>query len=377
MKADLESLRHFLSLSPFMVDLGVEATAVAEGRVSTVLTLAPRHLQHTGQAHAGVSSTLADHTMGSAAQTLAPEGWWVVTAELKVSLLRPAKGRRLVCDAVVIKPGRMLMFTEATEHSLPCARPSTSCCTTGSASSSRCCSGALRRPLRRDLRSVLDTCERIAREKFAPFNRLVDTQEPRFDGERVHLPQATHAASGGLRRSRHAGRGAGLRSAACSCPASSRWRPTPSSQGQRGIGGYGMLTSGNANLLMAHGTPLQREVFAKNEFAGRWFGTMCLSEPQAGSSLSDVATRALPDGGGLRSRPAGPALPAARQQDVDQRRRARSDREHRAPGAGQDPGPDGKPVPGTRGISLFIVPKKLVDAQGGSPASATTSRWPA
>ena len=38
-----------------------------------------------------------------------------------------------------------------------------------------------------------------------------------------------------------------------------------------------MLTSGNANLLMAHGTPLQQEVFAKNEFAGRWFGTMCLS----------------------------------------------------------------------------------------------------
>ena len=42
--------------------------------------------------------------------------------------------------------------------------------------------------------SVLDTCERIAREKFAPFNRLADTQEPRFDGERVHLPEATHAA---------------------------------------------------------------------------------------------------------------------------------------------------------------------------------------
>ncbi|MBC7941251.1 MAG: acyl-CoA dehydrogenase, partial [Chitinophagaceae bacterium] len=42
--------------------------------------------------------------------------------------------------------------------------------------------------------SVLDTCERIAREKFAPFNRLADTQEPRFDGERVHLPRATHDA---------------------------------------------------------------------------------------------------------------------------------------------------------------------------------------
>jgi hypothetical protein len=42
--------------------------------------------------------------------------------------------------------------------------------------------------------AVLDTCERIAREKYAPFNRLVDTQEPQFDGEKVILPQATHEA---------------------------------------------------------------------------------------------------------------------------------------------------------------------------------------
>src|SRR6202007_646865 len=39
--------------------------------------------------------------------------------------------------------------------------------------------------------AVLDTCERIAREKFAPSYRLMDTEEPRFDGERVHLPAAT------------------------------------------------------------------------------------------------------------------------------------------------------------------------------------------
>ncbi len=42
--------------------------------------------------------------------------------------------------------------------------------------------------------AVLDTCERIAREKYAPFNRLVDTQEPHFDGDKVTLPQATHDA---------------------------------------------------------------------------------------------------------------------------------------------------------------------------------------
>ena len=44
--------------------------------------------------------------------------------------------------------------------------------------------------------AVLDTCERIARDKFAPFNRLVDTQEPRAEPDadgnlRVVLPQAT------------------------------------------------------------------------------------------------------------------------------------------------------------------------------------------
>ncbi len=102
------------------------------------------------------------------------------------------------------------------------------------------------------------------------------------------------------------------------------------------MGGYAMLTSGNANLLMAHGTPAQREVFAKKEFAGRWFGTMCLSEPQAGSSLSDVATRAAPDGDGFEADPLGPRYRLQGQQDVDLGRRARNHRKHRAPGAGQD-----------------------------------------
>ncbi len=116
MKAELETVRAFFRLAPFMVDLGVDVTDVGDGRVSTALVLQPRHLQHTGQAHAGVTATLADHSMGAAAQTLAPAGHWVITAELKTSLLRPATGERLVCDAVVIKPGRQIMFTEAEVH---------------------------------------------------------------------------------------------------------------------------------------------------------------------------------------------------------------------------------------------------------------------
>ena len=42
--------------------------------------------------------------------------------------------------------------------------------------------------------AVLDTCERIARDKYAPFNRVIDIEEPRFDGEKVVLPQATYEA---------------------------------------------------------------------------------------------------------------------------------------------------------------------------------------
>jgi uncharacterized protein (TIGR00369 family) len=113
MQLDLPTVRGFFQAAPFMVELGVEPVAVAEGRVSSVLPIQPRHFQHTGQVHAGVMATMADHTMGAAAQTQAPEGLWVITAELKTSLLRPAQGERLVCEAVVIKAGTRLSFTEA------------------------------------------------------------------------------------------------------------------------------------------------------------------------------------------------------------------------------------------------------------------------
>ena len=113
MKIDLATLRSFFAASPFMVDLGVEPVAVGEGTVSTVLPLTNRHLQHTGQAHAGVMASLADHSMGAAAQTMAPDGHWILTAELKTSLLRAGRGERLECEARVLKAGRMLSFTEA------------------------------------------------------------------------------------------------------------------------------------------------------------------------------------------------------------------------------------------------------------------------
>ena len=113
MKIDLDTVRGFFRAAPFMVDLGVEPVAVREGSLTTSMAIAPRHLQHTGRVHAGVMATLADHTMGAAAQTLAADGHWALTAELKTSNLRAAVGERLVCEARVLKPGRRLSFTEA------------------------------------------------------------------------------------------------------------------------------------------------------------------------------------------------------------------------------------------------------------------------
>jgi uncharacterized protein (TIGR00369 family) len=113
MNIDLDTLRGFFRSSPFMVDLGVEPTAVQDGQVHTMLPIVPRFMQHTGQVHAGVMATLADHTMGAAAQSMAAVGHLAITAELKTSMLRPGKGERLVCEGRVIKPGRNISFTEA------------------------------------------------------------------------------------------------------------------------------------------------------------------------------------------------------------------------------------------------------------------------
>ncbi|MFZ9179766.1 MAG: acyl-CoA dehydrogenase family protein, partial [Limnohabitans sp.] len=212
--------------------------------------------------------------------------------------------------------------------------------------------------------AVLDTCERIAREKFAPHNRTVDTEEPQFDGERVILPAATQAAHDAYVAS-------GMLSAAQDHDIGGMQLPFTVESAANAFFSCAsvsisahMLTVGNANLLMAHGTERQRTAFALNEFNGRFAGTMCLSEPQAGSSLSDIATRATPDGDDFEDDPLGP------------RYRLRGSKMWISTGdheltenivhlvLAKVPGPDGHLVPGTRGISLFIVPKRLVDAQG-------------
>ena len=127
-----------------------------------------------------------------------------------------------------------------------------------------------------------------------------------------------------------------------------------------GTTAYAMLTMGNANLVLAHGSAAQGKAFAEPELQGRYFGTMCLSEPQAGSSLSDINTRADYDGESAH----GPRY------RVSGNKMWISGGDHELSEnivhlvLAKIPGPDGKLIPGVKGISLLLVPKFLVNEDG-------------
>jgi butyryl-CoA dehydrogenase len=143
--------------------------------------------------------------------------------------------------------------------------------------------------------AVLDVSAQIAAEHFAPHNRAADLDEPRFDGEQVHMLPEVAAA---LRVFAETGIvGAGL-------PAAVGGMQLPHVVAQACLlwfkaanvatAAYPFLTIAAANLLLAYGSAEQVQAFVPPMLEGRFFGTMCLSEPQAGSSLSDITTRAEP-----------------------------------------------------------------------------------
>ena len=146
---------------------------------------------------------------------------------------------------------------------------------------------------------LLDLSERIATERFAPHNKRNDREEPSFDGETVHVidevREALRAfAEAGLVGSAMDAEIGGMQLPQVVATASFAWFTAANV----GTSAYPLLTIGNANLLLAHGSEQQIEDFVRPMVEGRFYGTMCLSEPQAGSSLSDVTTRAQeqPDG---------------------------------------------------------------------------------
>ena len=209
--------------------------------------------------------------------------------------------------------------------------------------------------------AMLDLATRIATDKYLPHYKQADRQEPSLDEDGVHVLPAVRDA---VRATAEAGLfAAGFASSqgGMDLPSTVFWAAMGILQAANvSTSGFLMLTSGNARLIATFGTEAQKAAFAAPQIEGRWCGTMCLSEPQAGSSLADIVTRAEPDGEdalGARYRLRGNKMWISGG-DHD----ATPNIVHLV--LAKVPGPDGKPVPGTRGISLFIVPKFLPDDRG-------------
>jgi butyryl-CoA dehydrogenase len=142
--------------------------------------------------------------------------------------------------------------------------------------------------------AVLDLSRELATELFAPHNKAADANEPRLEDGRVRmLPEVTSAVRAfaeaglvGASMSEDVGGQQLPRVVAGACMALFQ-------AANAGTTSYPFLSIANANLLLAHGSPEQIERFVRPMVEGRFSGTMCLSEPQAGSSLAGVATRAI------------------------------------------------------------------------------------
>ena len=146
---------------------------------------------------------------------------------------------------------------------------------------------------------VLETAERLAASHFANHNRAADLAEPRLENGRVvTIPEVKPAleafADAGFLAAHHDAAIGG---------AQLPWVVVQTAfaffqAANIATTAYPFLTVAAGNLITRFGSPVQRETFLPPMLEGRWFGTMCLSEPGAGSSLGDIRTsaRPMPDG---------------------------------------------------------------------------------
>ncbi|RKF23080.1 acyl-CoA dehydrogenase [Altericroceibacterium spongiae] len=212
-----------------------------------------------------------------------------------------------------------------------------------------------------DIVSILETAARISEYELAPHLRAADTTEPHLDanGEVTVLDDVSKAvrtmADAGMFASAFDMEYGGLQLPHIVHTAALGLLMA----GNLSTASFQLLTFGNAQALCAHASPAQQAAFAEPQIVGEMMGTMCLSEPHAGSSLGDIRTRALPDGDdelGRRFRIFGNKMWI-------------SGGDHNVTEnivhlvLAKVPDEDGNLRPGSKGISLFIVPKILPDGQ--------------
>ncbi len=200
---------------------------------------------------------------------------------------------------------------------------------------------------------LLDLVERMAEELFQPHAAMVDAQEPVFEAGRVKIiPEVKQALDAFI--------AAGLPSASFDAEYGGMQLPYAVTQAMAFIFGaanvstsaYPMLSVGVANLLAEYGSKAQQDRYLLPLIEGRFFGTMCLSETQAGSSLADIKTQALPQSDGSYLLTGNKMWISGGEHDLSE------NIIHlvlaKIPGA----------EAGVKGISLFIVPKFYVNQDG-------------
>ena len=206
---------------------------------------------------------------------------------------------------------------------------------------------------RETIDAVMDLSAELAEKYFAPHNRKADLNEPRLVGEEVELiPEIGEAlrrfADADLVGAAMDAKVGGMQLPYTAYLACMAWFYAANVS----TAGYPLLTTGNANLLLTHGSDEQIDRYVRPMLEGRFTGTMCLSEPQAGSNLADITTRAEPQPDGTYR------LFGQKMWISGGEHQLAENIVHlvlaKIPGS----------PAGTRGISLFIVPKFLVNDDG-------------
>ena len=111
-------IRESFAAQAMMATLGARLVEVAHGRVRIEAPILPGSRQQHGFAHAGLSFAIGDSAAGYAALSTLPEGHEVMTTEMKIHLLAPARGDLLVAEGRVLRPGRRLVIVEADIHAV-------------------------------------------------------------------------------------------------------------------------------------------------------------------------------------------------------------------------------------------------------------------
>ena len=118
MSQNPDRIRESFAAQSMMATLGATIERVDEGMVEIHAPILPGSLQQRGFAHAGLTFAIGDSAAGYAALTVMPEDCEVVTAEMKINLLAPGRGERLIARGRVVRAGRRLVTVQADVHAV-------------------------------------------------------------------------------------------------------------------------------------------------------------------------------------------------------------------------------------------------------------------